>query len=77
MNSKTAQRINSIVSDIYEGVGSTRQSTTRRTGRKGYGWYTIVDVAYEGQREVFFKSIAEAEAKYAEAKTDPAYQDRE
>jgi len=62
MKNLTAEKIYNIVSQFdVSGERVTRSQVERRTGSKGYGFYVIVDVAYEGQRVNCFKSVKAAQ----------------
>lgn len=64
---KTAQKIQQIVASFdISGERVTRQGVQRRHGAQGYGFYVIVDVAYEGQRALMFKSLRQAQDWAAE-----------
>jgi len=57
-----AEKIYTIVSQFdVSGERVTREFVERRHGSKGYGFYVIVDVAYEGQRVNCFKSVKAAQ----------------
>lgn len=59
----TANKINQIVRAFdVSGERVTRSVTERRHGSKGFGFYTQIDVAYEGTRTVFFRNLADAQA---------------
>lgn len=71
--SKVRDRIQEIVREMYhepaggDGV-SVRNDTCHGEGRKGFGWYTTMDVAYEGMRTAFFRTLAEAEQSFEDWK---------
>ncbi len=61
--STVAQQINQIVRNFDEsGERVTRAKTERRQGAKGFGYYTQIDIAYEGTRTVFHRNLADAQA---------------
>jgi hypothetical protein len=64
------EQINAMVKEIetVPGYKTVRNYTERRQGTKGYGYYTIIDVAYEGMRTAFFKTLAECQEWYIDAK---------
>lgn len=67
---QTEQKINDFIKQFDVQGERIARWTERRNGSKGFGYYTIVDVAYEGQRVSFFKSFREAQEwaqEYAEA----------
>jgi hypothetical protein len=58
-----AQQIEAIVRNFdVSGERVLRGKVERRHGSKGFGYYAIMDVAYEGQRVNFFRNLAEAQA---------------
>lgn len=62
-----AEKIYAIVSQFdVSGERVTREGVERRHGSQGYGFYVIVDVAYEGHRANCFKSVKAAQEWAAE-----------
>lgn len=57
-----SQKIETIVRKFdVSGERVLRGNVQRRHGSQGFGYYAVVDVAYEGQRVNFFRNFAAAQ----------------
>jgi hypothetical protein len=56
-----SQKIAALVKKFDVSGERVLRNVERRHGSKGFGYYAIVDVAYEGQRVNFFRNLAEAQ----------------